>query len=276
MQRFTTRTVVITGAGSGLGKGLALEFARLGWNVAVCDIINERAVETARLVNAAGGRALVCHYDVTRPGDVESLAINVIKTWGSVDILINNAGIPVAGYMEKIPLEDWRFEIDAMLMSVIYGCRTFIPIFKRQGRGHIVNTASAAGIVCLPEYGPYSATKAAVIALSETLYAELRKSRIGITVVCPTWFKTNLLDQGRCTDERQLTMSNAWFDKFSFGTVETVSRSTIKAVRKNRLYVLPQPDAKLAWIGKRLSPSLFQRGKAFLYASGLYDKILGI
>lgn len=276
MERFTTRTVVITGAGSGLGKCLALEFAKLGWNVAVCDIIEERVRETTRLVDATGGCSLACPYDVTRPEDVESLAEDVIKTWGSVDILINNAGIPVAGYMEKVPLEDWRFEIDSMLMSVVHGCRTFIPIFKKQGRGHIVNTASSAGIVCLPEYGPYSTTKAAVIGLSETLYAELWKSRIGVTVVCPTFFKTNLLDQARCTDERQIVVTNAWFDRFSFGTSEGVARKTLKAIRKNKLYVLPQPDAKLAWIGKRLSPSLFQRGKAALYASGLYDRILGV
>lgn len=251
MDRFKTKIVVITGAGSGLGKGLALEFAKLGWHVAVCDIIKERANETVHLVDAAGGRGLACNCDVTKPEDVESLANIIMSTWGAVDILVNNAGIPVAGYMEKISLEDWRFEIDSMLMSVIYGCRTFIPIFKKQGRGHIVNTASSAGIVCLPEYAPYSTTKAAVIGLSETLYAELAKSRIGVTVVCPTFFKTNLMDKGRCTDERQIAMTNAWFDKFSFGTTESVACSTLKAIKKNRLYVLPQPDAKLAWIGKR-------------------------
>ncbi|PKN53216.1 MAG: hypothetical protein CVU55_03125 [Deltaproteobacteria bacterium HGW-Deltaproteobacteria-13] len=95
-------------------------------------------------------------------------------------------------------------------------------------------------------------------------------------VVCPTFFKTNLMDQARCTDERQITMTNAFFDKFSFGTIENVSRSTLKAIRKNRLYVIPQPDAKFCWIMKRISPALFQRGKAFLYTSGLYDWALDI
>ena len=276
MDRFKTKTVVITGAGSGFGRGLALDFAKLGWKVAVSDINMERAEESVRLVNGAGGQGIAIRCDVTKPEEVQGLADAVISKWGTADIIINNAGVPVLGFMEKITLEDWRFEIDVMLMSVIYGCRTFIPIFKKQGWGHIVNTASAAGIVSLPEMSPYNVTKAGVISLSETLRGELRGSNIGVTVVCPSFFKTNLMDNIRYTDERQFKMGHAFFDKFSFGTIESVSRCTFKAIKKNRLYVLPQWDAKFNWFMKRMTPHTFFNINAFLYSRGFLDWILGI
>ncbi len=275
MDRFKTKTVVITGAGSGFGRGLALDFAKLGWKVAVSDINMARAEETVRLMNG-NGQGLVVKCDVTRPEEVQGLADAVISKWGTVDIIINNAGVPVVGFMEKIPLEDWKFEIDIMLMSVIYGCRTFIPIFKKQGWGHIVNVASSAGICSLPEMSPYNVTKAGVISLSETLRGEVRGSNIGVTVVCPTFFKTNLMDQVRVTDEHQRKMADAFFDKFSFGTVESVSRATLKAIKKNKLYVLPQPDSKLFWFLKRMTPNTYYNVNAFLYSRGILDKILGI
>ena len=276
MERFKTKTVVITGAGSGFGRGLALDFAKLGWKVAVSDINMDRAEESVRIVNGAGGQGMAIRCDVTKPEEVQALADAVLGQWGTVDIIINNAGVPVIGFMEKVTLEDWRFEIDVMLMSVIYGCRTFIPIFKKQGRGHIVNVASSAGIVSLPEMSPYNVTKAGVISLSETLRGELRGSNIGVTVVCPTFFKTNLMDQARCTDDRQLKMADTFFCKFSFGTVESVSRTTLKAIKKNRLYVLPQPDSKLFWFLKRMTPNTYYNINAFLYSRGILDRILGI
>jgi len=276
MDRFKTKTVVITGAGSGFGRGLALDFAKLGWKVAVSDINMERAEDSVRLVNGSGGQGIAIRCDVTKPEEVQGLADAVVSKWGTVDIIINNAGVPVLGFMEKITLEDWRFEIDVMLMSVIYGCRTFIPIFKKQGWGHIVNTASSAGICSLPEMSPYNVTKAGVISLSETLRGELKGSNIGVKVVCPTFFKTNLMDQARSTDERQLKMGEAFFNKFSFGTVESVSRATLKAIKKNKLYVLPQPDSKLFWFMKRMTPNTYYNVNAFLYSRGILDKILGI
>jgi NAD(P)-dependent dehydrogenase (short-subunit alcohol dehydrogenase family) len=275
MERFKTKTVVITGAGSGFGRGLAMDFAKLGWKVAVSDINMNRAEETVRLMDGTGqGLAIAC--DVTKPEEVQALADAVLSQWGTVDIIINNAGVPVVGFMHEVPLEDWRFEIDIMLMSVIYGCRTFIPIFKKQGWGHIVNTASSAGIVSLPEMAPYNVTKAGVISLSETLRSELKGSNIGVTVVCPTFFKTNLMDQIRVTDDHQVKMASAFFDKFSFGTVESVTRATLKAIGKNRLYVLPQPDSKLFWFLKRMTPNTYYNVNAFLYSRGILDKILGI
>jgi NAD(P)-dependent dehydrogenase (short-subunit alcohol dehydrogenase family) len=276
MERFKTQTVVITGAGSGFGRGLTLGFARMGWKVAVSDINMHRAEESARLVNEAGGRGMAIQCDVTRYEEVQALAEAVLSEWGTVDIIINNAGVMVVGYMEKVSLEDWKFEIDVMLMGAVHGCRAFIPLFKKQGWGHIVNVASAAGFISIPEAAPYNATKAEVIALSETLRTELKKSNIGVTVVCPTFFRTNLMEQARATDDHQLDMANAFFDKFSFGTVESVTNATLKAINNNRIYAIPQLDAKLIWLMKRMAPNTFYHINAFLYSRGILDRILGI
>ncbi len=276
MDLFKTKTAVITGAGSGFGRELSLAFAELGWKVACADINITRAEETAQIVSNSGGQAVAIQCDVRKSEEVETLAGAVFTRWNSADIIINNAGVPVIGIMEKIPVDDWKYEIDVMLMSVIYGCRTFIPYFKKQGWGHIVNTASAAGICCLPEMGPYNATKAAVIALSETLRSELKGYNIGVTVACPTFFKTNLMDQARYTDDHQLKMADAFFNKYSFGTIESVTKKTMKAIQKNKLYVIPQPDAKIFRFLKRMTPQIHHDLTGFLYSRGIMDKLLGV
>jgi short-subunit dehydrogenase len=139
-----------------------------------------------------------------------------------------------------------------------------------------VNVASSAGIVSLPEMAPYNVTKAGVISLSETLRVELRGNNIGVTVVCPTFFKTNLLENARFTGERQQKMAESYFNKFSFGTVESVTRATFKAIKRNSLYVLPQPDSKLFWFLKRMTPNTYYNVNGFLYSRRIMDKILGI
>ena len=148
-------------------------------------------------------------------------------------------------------------------------------MFKKQGVGHIVNIASAAGIVSLAEMGPYNVTKAGVISLSETLRMELSGTKIGVTVVCPTFFKTNLMDQFRCTDKKQIARAQGLF-KFSLGTANSISRHIIRSIKRNRLYVVTQVDAKLYWKMKRYMPQSFFTLMGYVYKSGLLDKVLGV
>ena len=275
MKKFPNKRVVITGAGSGLGRALSLEFAKKGWNIMVADINMDWANESVKLINEAGGKGLAVHCDVTKWEQVKSLADTVMARWGGVDIIVNNAGVPVVGVMEDVPLEDWRFIIDVNLMSAIYGCKAFIPLFKKQGYGHIVNTASAAGFLSLATMGPYNVTKAGVIGLSETLRMELVSHNIGVTVVCPTFFKTNFLDKLRCTDKKFIDRGNAFF-KWSLGTSEGISRHIMRSIKRNRMYVITQPDAKVGWFSKRHTPNLYLKIMGFLFGREVIYKILGV
>lgn len=275
MKRFPLKRVVITGAGSGLGRALAIEFAKLGWNVCISDINADRAEKTGMLVAAQGGKPLIIGCDVVQLDQLEILAESLKERWGGVDVVINNAGVAAAGYMEKIKLETWDWIINLNLKSVIFGCRTFIPILEKQGYGHIVNVASNAGIASLPEMSCYNVTKAGVISLTETLRCELAVRNIGVTVVAPSFFKTNLMDQFTSPDRRQRVLADAFFNK-STTTSEDVAQHALKAIKKNKLYVITQWDGKLAWFCKRMTPNIYFRVLNVLYKTGIGFKYLGV
>jgi NAD(P)-dependent dehydrogenase (short-subunit alcohol dehydrogenase family) len=274
-RKFPKKRVIITGAGSGLGRATALEFAKREWNIGIAEINKKRAEETADLVRREGGTALVLPCDVTKPKDFEKVLNRAAKEWGGVDILINNAGVAAAGYFEKIPLDRWDWILDINLRSIIFGCHVFIPLFKQQGYGHIVNVASNAGIASLPEMGSYNVTKAAAISASETLRSELSPHNIGVTVVCPTFFRTNLMDQFTSPDERQKKMAEKFFEK-SKTSSEKIARHIISSIEKNRFYVITQADGKFTWWSKRHFPELYFKLASYVYKKGYMDKYLGI
>lgn len=272
-RKFPEKRVVITGAGSGLGRALALEFAKRNWRIAIAEINDQRARETADMVKKEGGEALTIHCDVTQPEDLDHVLKKVLETWQGVDILINNAGVASAGWFEKIPLEKWDWIIGINTNSIIHGCRSFIPYFKENQSGYIVNVASSAGICSLPEMASYNATKAAAISLTETLRIELAASRIGVSVVCPTFFKTNLMDQFTSPDERQRELANTFFGNAKT-TAENVARHTIRSIEKNRFYVITQKDGRNLWRMKRYFPESYFKGFGIIYKTGFFDRHL--
>jgi NAD(P)-dependent dehydrogenase (short-subunit alcohol dehydrogenase family) len=274
MQRFPQKRVFITGAGSGFGKALALEFAQRGWKVGVSDIVEERVRKTAEEVRRKGGQALEFVCDVTNYEALEQAAERIQQEWKGLDIVVNNAGIAVVGLMEKVTVSDWDKVIDVDLKSVIYGCRIFIPMFKRQGHGHIVNMASAAGFVALPEMGPYNVAKAGVIGLSETLRPELAKHNIGVTVLMPTFFRTNLTNEGIAPEERNLKWGQKMVNEAKY-TSEQVVKKTMTAIEKNCFYVVPQFDGRQFWFLKRHTPNVYSKLVGFMYNHGL-DKFKGL
>lgn len=274
MHRFPNKRVFITGAGSGFGKALSLEFAQRGWKVAVSDIIEERVSQTAEEVRHKGGQAMEIVCDVTRYEELEQAANRIQQEWNGLDIVVNNAGIAVVGLMEKVPIEDWNKIIDVNLKSVIYGCRIFIPLFKRQGQGHIVNMASAAGFLALPEMGPYNVAKAGVIALSETLRPELAKHNIGVTVLMPTFFRTNLTNGAIAAEERNLKWGQKMVNEANY-TAEQVVKKAMTAIEKNSFYVIPQFDGRQFWFLKRHTPNVTSKLVGFMYKHGL-DKFKGL
>jgi NAD(P)-dependent dehydrogenase (short-subunit alcohol dehydrogenase family) len=253
------KRVFITGGASGLGRALAERYARAGWRVCVGDIHAARGAETAAALKAAGATAEFLHCDVTRDEDVDAAAAWLERTWGGVDVAFNNAGVAVSGPVEDVPLADWRWIVDVNLLGVVRGCRTFAALFKRQGHGHLVNTASMAGLVHPPLMGPYNATKAAVVALSETLHVELAPHGVAVSVVCPTFFRTNLLETARCPDPKQRERAARLVAESPRGA-DQIADVVFRGVARRRFRILTETEGRAAWAMKRWLPyPLFAR-----------------
>jgi len=273
MKELNGKRVVITGAASGLGREMALVLARKGCRVGIVDIDLEGAGETARMVAACGGYGETYHLDVREVDGWEAMAEHFFHGWGGVDVLVNNAGVVSAGFVGDIPVKDWEWIFSINFWGMLYGCHTFIPRMKAQGGGHIVNVASAAGMMSLQEMAPYNTTKAAVISLSETLLSELAPSGIGVTVACPVFFKTRLLDNMRYTDEFESEFAHATFDHARM-TAGEVARAVVAAVEKRKLYVIPQRSGRILWAMKRMNPALYHASLALLTRNGVGRRLV--
>lgn len=267
------KTAVVTGAASGFGRDIAIALGRKGSRVLVADLDMKEAAITSTMVVQAGGAGEVYRCDVTRVEEVQAMADHVFAAWGGLDLLVNNAGVAAAGVVGNMPIEDWHWLMNINLWGMVYGCHAFIPRMKQSQRGHIINVASLAGIVSLPEMACYNVSKAAVISLSETLRGELAPFGIGVSVVCPSFFNTNLLRDMRYCDEFQCTFAHAAFDNARM-TSEDVAGLVLKAWEKNRLYVLPQASAKTQWFFKRLSPANYYENFARLNKSDMFRRFV--
>jgi NAD(P)-dependent dehydrogenase (short-subunit alcohol dehydrogenase family) len=267
------KTAVITGAASGIGRALACALARERCTILLADINEAGLAETKEMVEKAGGVGEIFRCDVSKLDDVTRMADHCFDAWGHVDLLFNNAGVAAIGIMGEIPMKDWEWVVSINFWGVVYGCHAFVPRMKAGGGGHIVNVASAAGIVSSAEMAPYNASKAAVISLSETLKSELSPFGIGVTVICPTFVKTNLLDKMRFTDDFQRMCSTTGIDNARW-TPDKVASLVIETVKKDQLYVLPQAAAKTAWIFKRISPAAYCGFFAFLMRAGWGRKFM--
>jgi len=250
---------VVTGAAGGLGRALCLELAKRRGRIVISDVELQGAEETAHLVAEQGGKALVKRCDVSKPDDVEELAQFADRELGATDLLINNAGVAVAGAVGDVPLRDWEWIFGINLWGVIYGCHTFVPRFKQQRSGHILNVASAAGLLSAPDMGPYNVTKAGVVSLSETLASELRAFGVGVTALCPTFFVTGIMKQSRSQLVGDLAgTAQALMEKSKLQAPEVAQRA-LAACDKGDLYCVPMSDGQLAWRLKGLAPEVFYK-----------------
>jgi NAD(P)-dependent dehydrogenase (short-subunit alcohol dehydrogenase family) len=245
---------VVTGAGSGLGRAFCTQLARRGARVVAADV--DLAAAEATVAQLAGAEARAIRCDVAQPEAVRALAEQAEQWLGGVDLLVNNAGVAVSGPVGEIPLADWSWIVGVNLWGVVHGCHEFVPRFRRQGHGHVLNVASAAGLLSLPQMAPYNATKAAVVALSETLHGELAGSNVGVTVLCPTFFRTNIVAsaRGASTHERQLA---EWMMARSKYTADDVARLALEGADRGQLYVVPHADGRWLWRLQRASPRGF-------------------
>ncbi|MET8799479.1 SDR family NAD(P)-dependent oxidoreductase [Nocardia sp. NPDC004568] len=246
---------VVTGAGSGIGRALARELAARDGQIVCADIDESRAAETVALIEREHpGAAHAFRCDVARREDVEILARFADSVFdGPVSLVVNNAGVGIGGKpVGEIGFTDWEWALGINLWGVVHGCEIFAPRLRAIGRGGIINVASAAGFAAAPAMAVYNTSKAGVLALSETMAAEFSGTDIAVTVLCPTFVRTNVARDGRITSgSRDLADTLMRWTGFS---PERVARITLDAHDRGRLHVLPQPDAQLIWLLKRAFP----------------------
>jgi len=251
-------TVLVTGAGSGLGEAMAGEFAARGWMVIVTDREAARARAVAEAIIRSGGQAMDLELDVTDPEAFKAAAGRIGERFGYLDALVNNAGVAAAGSVEDTPLDDWSWVMDINLMGVVRGCRAFLPLLRASRRGHIINVASYAGLAGAPDIAAYGVSKAAVVALSESLRVELKPSNIQVSVLCPAFVKTNLLETFRSTDPSHRKRVTRWMEN-SGVSARDVARRVIAAVEKPRFLLLTHTNTRWFWRLKRFFPELYFR-----------------
>jgi NAD(P)-dependent dehydrogenase (short-subunit alcohol dehydrogenase family) len=271
--RYPQQRVLITGATSGLGEALALRFAAAGFRVAVASRNPAKVQATVVQIEQAGGQALGLELDVNKLEDFESARVQVQEAWDGLDILINNAGVVTGGKLKDLGLDVWKQSLDTDLWSVIHGCRVFLPLLEKSGAGHIVNVASAAGLLNGPDVATYNVAKAGVIALSETLKVELASLNIDVTVSCPTVFKSQLLNPaGHEGDVFEGTTAKGLAREMATTSITSdhVAESLIKAMARGRLYDIPQYDGKIQWLLARLMPETFRKLILYMYRQRLW------
>ncbi len=263
------RTVLITGSGSGLGRELALAWAQRGWRVVCTDQHGERAEQTCDMLDGDLAH-LHATLNVTQQADFAALSEQLRQADVTLDVLVNNAGIASAGRLSSTPLDSWELVLNVNLMGVVRGCREFEPFLRANGGGHIVNIASFAGIANAPAMGTYNVAKAGVVSLSETLRTELVGQHIGVTVVCPSFFETNLLDN---TESYGLDLKHIGGKLMAASkiTASDVAACVLRAVDKNQFMCIPHRDARWLYRLKRWAPETFARMMA-AKARGLMKK----
>ncbi|OSC24963.1 short-chain dehydrogenase [Mycobacterium vulneris] len=262
---------VVTGAGSGIGAAFAVELGKRGGAVVCSDIDEAAAQRTADTITERGAKAVAIRCDVSRFEDVQALA-EQSQAWFAAPptLVINNAGVGAGGAaIGEAPLDDWLWTLGINLWGPIHGCHVFTPILReaepsRAPRG-IINVASAAAFGAAPGMAAYNVSKAGVLSLSETLAAELAGTPVRVTVLCPTFVKTNILESGRISEQSSALAGKLM--RWTGLSAEKVARTCLDAHDRGELYCMPQYDAKIGWNIKRLAPQTYTR------AAGLVSRI---
>lgn len=262
MKEFNGKVAVVTGGASGIGRAMAERFAAEGMKVVLADVETGVLAQTEAEMKAAGATVVAVPTDVSSASELEALAGRTIDAFGAVHILCNNAGVPpVVGPSWELTEADWQWVLGVNLWGVILGIRAFVPIMLKQGsEGHIVNTASIAGLLSAPWAATYDVAKHGVVTLSESLHRELALtgSKVKVSVLCPAWVKTQLMDGERnrpsaLRDEprpesaspQASVMEQAFRQFVAAGTEPAgIAEMVLDAIREQRFYILPHPQWK--------------------------------
>lgn len=243
------RRVLITGGASGLGAALTAQFLKRGDRVLVTDLADDHEPPSG---------ASYLRLDITVDADWAAARDWVESTWGGLDLLVNNAGIAAGGRIDVVSMEEWHRVVDINLLGVVRGCRTFVPMMKSQGSGHVVNTASVAGLVHPPAMASYTATKAGVVALSETLAYELAPWGIVVSAICPGFFRTNLASSLHGSDAALDKVAARLIDKSPF-SAEQIAAIVMNGIDARLMVIVPDAPARRAVWSKRFARRLYDR-----------------
>jgi NAD(P)-dependent dehydrogenase (short-subunit alcohol dehydrogenase family) len=260
MQELAGKTAFVTGGASGIGLALGRAFAEAGMQVMLADIETEALAAAVKSLHNFGPdvRGVTC--DVSDPGSVERAAAASYEAFGNVHVVCNNAGVAGGSGVDDISLNDWRWVLDVNLMGVLHGVHTFLPHIRAHGEGgHFVNTASMAGMVSGLGFGPYSASKFAVVTMSEGLAMHLQPLGIGVSVLCPGWVRTRINESGRNRSERygpeRTPKPGTWGSEIAAHVAERiqtgldpsdVAARVLSAIRTDELYVFTHPEMRVA------------------------------
>lgn len=246
--------MMITGAGSGLGREMALRWAREGWRLALGDINPDGLEETLHMVREAGGEGFTQRCDVRDYSQLTAFAQVCEARLGGIDVLVNNAGVASGGFFSELSLEDWDWQLSVNLMGVVKGCKAFLPLLERS-RGRIINIASLAALMQAPAMSNYNVAKAGVVALSESLLVELKPLGIDVHVVCPSFFQTNLLDSFRGPDPAMKAQVGKLLDSSPISAAD-IADYIHAEVAKGTFLILPHEQGRMAWAIKRQNPDV--------------------
>jgi NAD(P)-dependent dehydrogenase (short-subunit alcohol dehydrogenase family) len=253
--RFPRKRAFITGAGSGLGLALARALGADGWSIGLFDHNLERLVAAEGELAAAGVFVHAYPGDVTHADELTVAVNSFAATNDGIDLMINNAGVAASGALMDVPLEDWRWAIDINLMGVVHGCRAAIPHLQRNGNGLLINVSSAASFASAPGMVPYNATKAAVVALSESLVGELRDIGTQVSVVTPSFFPTNLLESFRGPEATRARAESLM--RSSDYTAEQAADDLLVAASKGKIHIVLPRSTRFIWRLKRWMPQTY-------------------
>jgi len=263
MKEFKGKVVVITGAASGIGRGIAEHCVKKEMKVVLADIEEAPLRETEQTLKATGATVLAVRTDVSKASEIETLSRKTLDAFGAVHLLFNNAGVQTRRTIWESTMADWEWVINVNLWGVIHGVRIFVPIMlQQQTECHIVNTASAVGLISGPAIGTYRVTKCGVVSLSETLYLELqqRNAPIGVSVLCPSFVRSRLNEAER---NRPAELSNSpgenpptpeeeslerLFQEMNQSGIapEQCAELVFTAIQRNTFYILTHPELNTA------------------------------
>ncbi|HLI06711.1 MAG TPA: SDR family NAD(P)-dependent oxidoreductase [Ktedonobacteraceae bacterium] len=259
MKDFHGKVAVVTGGASGIGRALAEKSAQLGMKVVLADVETDALKQAEEAMKAAGADVLAVQTDVSKAEDVEALAQKTFDTYGAVHLLFNNAGVGAGTTIWESSLADWQWVLGVNLWGVIHGVHFFVPrMLAQSDEGHIVNTASSAGLIASSGLGIYKVTKHGVVTLSETLELELRQRGVNlkVSVLCPEWVNTRILESERNRPAALQNPPQAMRPEIEAAiqairhVVETgipasqVADTVFDAIREGRFYILTHPSTK--------------------------------